>query len=97
MGCLLSKGTLAGDVVTCYCHQSQFDVTTGRLLRGPANYPEPRLAVRETNGKIQVRKETARGEGAVKSGAQAQAKRTTAATTGRAEGGGAAARAGQQG
>jgi nitrite reductase/ring-hydroxylating ferredoxin subunit/uncharacterized membrane protein len=83
LGCLLSKGALDGDVVTCYCHQSQFDVTTGQLLRGPADYPEPKLAVRETNGMIQVRKERARGDGAPKGGTQAHAKTTTTGTTGR--------------
>lgn len=36
MGCSLAKGRLAGTVVTCACHGSQFDVTSGAVLRGPA-------------------------------------------------------------
>ena|SRR5258706_7266318 len=36
MGCSLADGELAGTVVTCPCHGSQFDVTSGAVLRGPA-------------------------------------------------------------
>ena len=39
MGCSLAKGHLAGTVVTCACHGSQFDVTSGAVLRGPAERP----------------------------------------------------------
>lgn len=35
-GCSLAKGTLDGTTVTCGCHGSQFDVTSGAVLRGPA-------------------------------------------------------------
>lgn len=35
-GCSLAKGKLDGTTVTCPCHGSQFDVTTGEVLRGPA-------------------------------------------------------------
>lgn len=38
--CSLAKGTLAGTTVTCACHGSQFDVTSGAVLRGPAQRPE---------------------------------------------------------
>jgi len=38
-GCSLAKGKLDGTTVTCPCHGSQFDVTTGSVLRGPANQP----------------------------------------------------------
>jgi nitrite reductase/ring-hydroxylating ferredoxin subunit len=34
--CSLAKGKLEGTTVTCPCHGSQFDVTTGEVLRGPA-------------------------------------------------------------
>lgn len=33
--CSLAEGELDGKVVTCPCHGSQFDVTTGAVLRGP--------------------------------------------------------------
>jgi len=39
MGCSLATGTLDGTIVTCRCHGSQFDVTSGDVLRGPAEDP----------------------------------------------------------
>lgn len=38
-GCSLSQGVLEGTTVTCPCHGSQFDVTTGEVRRGPATQP----------------------------------------------------------
>lgn len=38
-GCSLARGTLAGTTVTCGCHGSQFDVSTGAVVRGPARLP----------------------------------------------------------
>ena len=38
-GCSLAKGKLDGTTVTCPCHGSQFDVTSGAVLRGPAQQP----------------------------------------------------------
>ncbi len=38
-GCSLAMGDLAGTTVTCACHGSQFDITTGAVLRGPAQRP----------------------------------------------------------
>jgi nitrite reductase/ring-hydroxylating ferredoxin subunit len=35
-GCSLAGGELEGTTVTCPCHGSQFDVTTGAVVRGPA-------------------------------------------------------------
>ena len=37
--CSLALGELEGTVVTCPCHGSQFDVTSGEVLRGPAQQP----------------------------------------------------------
>ena len=39
MGCSLARGTLEGSTVICPCHGSQFDVTSGAVLRGPARRP----------------------------------------------------------
>jgi nitrite reductase/ring-hydroxylating ferredoxin subunit len=39
MGCSLARGHLDGTTVTCACHGSQFDVTSGAVLRGPAQRP----------------------------------------------------------
>lgn len=38
--CSLAKGKLDGTTVTCPCHGSQFDVTSGAVLSGPAQRPE---------------------------------------------------------
>ncbi|HEY6119143.1 MAG TPA: Rieske 2Fe-2S domain-containing protein [Pyrinomonadaceae bacterium] len=38
-GCSLAKGKLDGTTVTCPCPGSQFDVTSGAVLRGPAERP----------------------------------------------------------
>jgi nitrite reductase/ring-hydroxylating ferredoxin subunit len=37
--CSLAEGDLEGTTVTCICHGSQFDVTTGDVLGGPATEP----------------------------------------------------------
>jgi nitrite reductase/ring-hydroxylating ferredoxin subunit len=39
MGCSLGEGKLEGTTVTCPCHGSQFDVTSGAVIRGPAHQP----------------------------------------------------------
>jgi nitrite reductase/ring-hydroxylating ferredoxin subunit len=40
-GCSLAAGELDGTTVTCPCHGSQFDVTSGAVLEGPAEDPVP--------------------------------------------------------
>ena len=50
----LSKGVLNGKVVTCPRHGSQFDVTSGARLAGPAKDNEPAFAVKVEGGSIQV-------------------------------------------
>jgi 3-phenylpropionate/trans-cinnamate dioxygenase ferredoxin subunit len=37
--CSLAEGALDGITVTCDCHGSQFDVTSGAVLHGPARQP----------------------------------------------------------
>jgi nitrite reductase/ring-hydroxylating ferredoxin subunit len=37
----LSKGKLEGKIVTCPRHGSQFDVTSGKRVKGPAAADEP--------------------------------------------------------
>jgi|SoiMetStandDraft_5_1073268.scaffolds.fasta_scaffold01849_3 nitrite reductase/ring-hydroxylating ferredoxin subunit len=44
--CSLSKGNLEATTVTCPCHGSQFDVTSGAVVRGPALEPVRRYPVR---------------------------------------------------
>jgi 3-phenylpropionate/trans-cinnamate dioxygenase ferredoxin component len=45
MGCSLAQGELDGTTVTCPCHGSQFDVASGKVLRGPAQRPVRSRAV----------------------------------------------------
>ena len=42
----LGKGTVEGTTVTCPWHGSQFDVTSGQVIRGPARRPVATYPVR---------------------------------------------------
>jgi nitrite reductase/ring-hydroxylating ferredoxin subunit len=52
--CSLADGDLDGTVVTCSCHGSRFDVTTGDLLRGPAQEPVRSYPARLENDVLQI-------------------------------------------
>lgn len=52
--CPLAKGDLEGSTVTCPCHGSQFDVTTGAVLSGPAEEPVLSYPVRIEDNAIQI-------------------------------------------
>jgi nitrite reductase/ring-hydroxylating ferredoxin subunit len=54
MGCSLAEGEFEGVVVTCPCHGSQFDVTTGAVLRGPANRPVQPIGLTIVEDQIRV-------------------------------------------
>jgi nitrite reductase/ring-hydroxylating ferredoxin subunit len=54
-GCSLSEGDVEGEIVTCACHGSQFDMRDGTVQRGPATAPQPVYDVREHDGQIEVR------------------------------------------
>ncbi|MGV9555907.1 Rieske (2Fe-2S) protein [Streptomyces sp. NPDC003401] len=49
-GCPINK--LEGTTLICPCHGSEFDATTGEVLRAPATVPLNELPVRTENGKI---------------------------------------------
>ena len=53
-GADLSKGTLAGKIVTCSKHGSQFDVTNGSRLAGPAKNNEPAYEVKIEGKSIKI-------------------------------------------
>ncbi|MEO8285066.1 MAG: Rieske 2Fe-2S domain-containing protein [Chloroflexota bacterium] len=55
LGCGLWQGKLDGHVVTCPCHGSEFDITDGSVVHGPATAPVPGYEVRESNGRLQLR------------------------------------------
>jgi 3-phenylpropionate/trans-cinnamate dioxygenase ferredoxin subunit len=52
--CPLVKGELEGTTVTCSCHGSQFDVTSGAVLRGPAQEPVESYQVLVEGDSLQV-------------------------------------------
>jgi nitrite reductase/ring-hydroxylating ferredoxin subunit len=55
-GCSLSEmGEIDGEIVTCNCHGSQFDLRDGSVQRGPAATHQPVYETRESNGRIEVR------------------------------------------
>ncbi|MCB5907232.1 Rieske (2Fe-2S) protein [Streptomyces pinistramenti] len=58
--CFSAKCTHAGCILTevqkeegsCPCHGSRFDVTTGKVLQGPATEPLPEVPVKAKGGKL---------------------------------------------
>ena len=56
MGCSLATGELDGTTITCRCHGSQFDVTSGSVLRGPAQEPVRSRLVEVQSGELLVEK-----------------------------------------
>lgn len=51
-GACLSDGELVGSVITCPRHGSQFDVSTGERLRGPADLPLETFTLLEERGYV---------------------------------------------
>lgn len=54
-GCPLSGGLLSGSTLMSQCDGSQFEVTSGAVLRGPATSPLKLYEVNEQGGKLQAR------------------------------------------
>jgi nitrite reductase/ring-hydroxylating ferredoxin subunit len=52
--CSLAEGELEKKTVTCPCHGSQFDVTSGAVLNPPATEPVPVFRVRVQDDEIEV-------------------------------------------
>jgi nitrite reductase/ring-hydroxylating ferredoxin subunit len=55
LGGPLSEGTLKDGSVVCPWHGSEFSLDDGRVLNGPAAHNQPRVAVRERGGQIEVK------------------------------------------
>ena len=53
-GCSLGDGKLDGSTLQCACHGSRFDVTSGEVVRGPAEDPVRSYPVYVANGEVQV-------------------------------------------
>ncbi|WP_328298015.1 Rieske (2Fe-2S) protein [Streptomyces sp. NBC_00435] len=49
-GCVLDK--IVEGEGNCPCHGSRFDVTTGKVLHGPASSPLPEIPVKAEGGKL---------------------------------------------
>jgi 3-phenylpropionate/trans-cinnamate dioxygenase ferredoxin subunit len=54
MGCSLAEGDLEGTTVTCPCHGSEFDVSSGAVLQGPAREPAETYETRVEDGSLEV-------------------------------------------
>jgi len=53
-GCSLAQGELNGTTVTCARHGSEFDVTTGEVLQGPAREPVRSYPIRLEDGALRT-------------------------------------------
>ena len=55
-GCSLNDmGEVDGEIVTCNCHGSQFDLRDGSVQRGPAATFQPVYETRESDGRIELK------------------------------------------
>jgi nitrite reductase/ring-hydroxylating ferredoxin subunit/uncharacterized membrane protein len=55
-GAPLSGGERDGDCVVCPWHGSRFELRSGDVVQGPATRPQPVYEVRDTNGRVEVRR-----------------------------------------
>ena len=54
----LEEGQLVDGCLRCPWHGSMFELSSGKVVRGPATIPQPSLEVRLEEGRIQVRART---------------------------------------
>ena len=59
--CSLAEGDLEETTVTCTCHGSQFDVTSGAVLQGPAREPVETYETRLEDGSLKIRADSQSG------------------------------------
>ena len=55
LGGPLAEGSREGDAVRCPWHGSRFYLCSGRVIEGPAVFPQPRYEARVSGGKIELR------------------------------------------
>jgi nitrite reductase/ring-hydroxylating ferredoxin subunit len=55
MQCSLAEGDLEETTVICPCHGSEFDVTSGDVLRGPAREPVGAYEVLAEGGNLEIK------------------------------------------
>jgi len=54
MGCSLAGGDLEETTVICPCHGSEFDVSSGAVLQGPARKPVETYRTRTGSGGLEI-------------------------------------------
>lgn len=52
--CPLSGGLLTGTTIRCQCHGSEFDITTGAVVSGPASQPLNIYEVQVADGSVRI-------------------------------------------
>jgi nitrite reductase/ring-hydroxylating ferredoxin subunit len=55
MACSLAEGDLEETTVICPCHGSEFDVTSGAVLQGPAREPVATYETRVEGDNLEVK------------------------------------------
>jgi nitrite reductase/ring-hydroxylating ferredoxin subunit/uncharacterized membrane protein len=55
-GCSLADGEIERESVTCACHGSRFSLRDGSVERGPATARQPAFDVRESEGRVEVKR-----------------------------------------
>ena len=55
MACSLAGGDLEETTVICPCHGSEFDVTSGAVLQGPAREPVETYETRVEDGDLEIK------------------------------------------
>ncbi len=55
MACSLAGGDLEETTVICPCHGSEFDVTSGAVLQGPARKPVETYETRVEDGTLEIK------------------------------------------
>jgi nitrite reductase/ring-hydroxylating ferredoxin subunit len=55
VGCSLAEGDLEETTVICPCHGSEFDVTSGAVLQGPAREPVATYETRVEGDNLEVK------------------------------------------